>query len=456
MADTLLDTPVVEKGIRYVNFFNGRLLSAQDLEHERDATRKHQETLGRGAGCGVIEGLQVIPMKGGRAPMLRVTKGVAVNRQGQVLSVPEDVDIELRTQKTTAAAARPRDDAGLFGECEALVPQVIAEGTGLYVLLVGPSSALREHAPKVGLRDDGVAARCDFAWAVEGVQFTVQPLEPRGMDSVSDETRQRIARLSEATDTDAVSFLRDLVAHAFLGTEALTAHYADLMRRTNHESPMTSYGEMDALWRDFPRLGCDVPLAIVLWTGAEVLFVDLWAVRRRLASRPLSRTWPVPTSERRITEGEATFFHFQEQLAWVMQRVERGLDAIEARHFFRYLPPAGVLPLGTVRDVSKLAFFAGCTLRRPVFIAESGVEALLRESLAYPPIDLVAEDDRGNLRPELVWLYQVRENERSTTSAERFLVFATGRMPFAGHARLDVSWWNFSNYSSVNLGAPRA
>lgn len=459
MAQTLLDTPVVDKGIQYVNFFNGRQLSAEDLEHEREATRLHQEQLGRGIGHGIIDGLHVVPAAAQGGPGLRVSRGLALNRQGQVLSVPEDVDIELRTPATTPLPVVRTDDAGLFGECKPPSPQVIAAGTGLYVLLVGPSSALREHAPKVGLRDDGVAARCDFAWAVEGVQFTVQPLEPKGMSSVATATRQAIERLAGGSGVESLSLLRDHVAHAFLGTEALASHYADLLRRQQLESPMTTYGEMDGLWRDFPRLVCDVPLAILFWTGSAVRFVDLWGVRRRLAPSPLSRTWPVPTGERRASEGEATFFHFQEQLAWVLSQVAGGLNAIEARRYFRYLPPAGVLPLGTVpasTDLSKLPFLAGRTVRRPVFIAEAAVEPLLRQSLAYPPIDLDAKDDRGNVRPELVWLYQVRENERTKTTAERYVIFASGHVPFCGHARFDVSWWDFSNYSSLKLGSPSA
>jgi hypothetical protein len=454
MARTLLDTAILEKGLRYVNFFNGRPLSAEDLEHEREATRRHQEQLGRGVGWGIIDGLDVRLRDGDNVPILYVSKGLAINRQGQMLSVPEDVAIQLGTEKVPTATARSRDSAGLFGDCKLSEPQVIAKGTGIYVLLVGPSSALRERVPRVGLRDDGVAVQCDFAWAVEGVQFTVQRLEPKGMSSVSAATRQRIEKLSEASDVQHRSLLRDEIAHAFLGTEAVAAHYVDPVPGKDLASSMTSYGEMDSLWRDFPRLACDVPLAILFWTGTDVHFVDSWSVRRRLSAPTIAPAWPVPTSGRRLMEGEATFQHFQEQLAWVLAKLGGELKAVEARKVFRYLPPAGVLPIGGLPAsvVPQLPFFAGRTVRPPVFIASAAIEPLLRQSLAYPPIDLTATDDRGNVRPELVWLYQVRENQRAGKAAERYVLFTTGHMPFYGQARVDVSWWNFSNYSSPRLG----
>jgi len=455
VAQTLLGTPVLDKGLRYVNFFNGRLLSAEDLEHEREATRLHQEQLGRAVGWGVVQGLDVGINGSARIPTISVTKGLAINRQGQMLSVPEDVAIELRTEQAPSAATPARDGAGLFGACTPPAPQVIAaKGTGIYVLLMGPSSALRERVPRVGLRDEGVASQCDFAWAVEGVQFTVQPLEPKGMDSVGPLTRARIARLADgAGDPQNLSLLRDEIAHAFLGTEAVAAHYADPLPGKGFTSPMTSYGEMDSLWRDFPRLACDVPLAIVFWTGTDVHFVDSWSVRRRLSAPTIAPAWPVPMSERRLMEGEATFQHFQEQLEWVLPKSGGALKGVEARRMFRYLPPAGVLPIGefSASDIPRLPFFAGRTVQPPVFIASAAVEPLLRESLAYPPIDLGATDERGNVRPELVWLYQVRENQRAK-AAERYVLFATGHMPFYGQARVDVSWWNFSNYSSPRLG----
>ena len=137
----------------------------------------------------------------------------------------------------------------------------------------------------------------------------------------------------------------------------------------------------------------------------------------------------------------------------MLQKLDGGLKKLEARRFFRYLPPAGVLPIGGLppSELPRLPFFAGRTVRPPVFIASAAVEPILRRSLAYPPIDLTAADDRGNLRPELVWLYQVRENQRAKR-AQRYVLFTTGHMPYDGHARVDVSWWDFSNYSSPRLG----
>src|SRR5262245_29988225 len=98
MAQTFLDTPLLDKGTFYVNFFNGRLLSAEDLENERTAARRHQQQLGVGVGSAIIDGLHVVPLDQKEVRRLRITRGSAVNRQGQVLTLPEDVEIELRTE----------------------------------------------------------------------------------------------------------------------------------------------------------------------------------------------------------------------------------------------------------------------------------------------------------------------------------------------------------------------
>jgi hypothetical protein len=456
MAPTFLDTPVLDEGIRYVNFFNGRLLSAEDLQHERDATRLHQTQLGRGVGAGIIDGLHVEASAEKEAARVRVSKGLAVNRQGQVLSLPQNVEIDLRTESAavTAPTATPRDDAGLFGECKTPTPTVVVPGkagSDIRVLLIGPSSALREQTPKVGLGDEGVAARCDFAWAVEGVQFTIHRLDLTAIGGKDGRTREAIGPI-DPRDVESVSRLRDAVAHAFLGTEEVAAHYGDLFQRAKREPSMVSYGQMDALWHDVPRLACDVPLALLFWTEAGIHFVDVWAVRRPLTPRPLSPAWPVVTSERRAAEGEATFYHFQEQLAWALPGVKGGVLDMQAQRYFRYLPAAGVLPLEKMptdsmpllKELSRLRFFEGCTVRRPAIIAAAAVEPLLRQSLAYLPIDLMAGADRGKPRPPLVFLYLVRENQRR--EPERYLVFATGEMPLFGEARFDSSWSDYSNY----------
>jgi hypothetical protein len=84
-----------------------------------------------------------------------------------------------------------------------------------------------------------------------------------------------------------------------------------------------------------------------------------------------------------------------------------------------------------------------------LFFEGARAGALLARGLEMPPIDLA--------EPEMVWLYQLRENRQPaegqggppTPPAPPAVLFASGFLEFAAHARFDVSRWSFSNYSSL-------
>ena len=59
MSYTELLEPILKGGIRSVNFFNGRLLSAEDLKQEQEANREGRARLGQAVGHGVAYGLEV-------------------------------------------------------------------------------------------------------------------------------------------------------------------------------------------------------------------------------------------------------------------------------------------------------------------------------------------------------------------------------------------------------------
>ena len=55
-----LDMPFTsDKSIRSTNFFNNRLLSAEDLNREKDANRAEHKQIGRAVGDGIVNGLRV-------------------------------------------------------------------------------------------------------------------------------------------------------------------------------------------------------------------------------------------------------------------------------------------------------------------------------------------------------------------------------------------------------------
>jgi hypothetical protein len=124
------------------------------------------------------------------------------------------------------------------------------------------------------------------------------------------------------------------------------------------------------------------------------------------------------------------------------------LSPLTARTHFRYLPPAGVIPVPEESDKTDAAatrFFAGMTYRGPAFINAARLEDLVRESLTYPPIDTQGR--------EVVWLYRVRENRMAidfapgTQRPRSYLVFASGHLPYRADAQFDLGYWNYGNFA---------
>ena len=99
--------PFLEQGIRNTNFFNGRLLSAEDLRAEQEANRQQHQQLGQAIGEGIAYGLEVrqaidtSPPSGTAAPLVKVSAGLALNRRGQALFLPSEIELALVREKET-------------------------------------------------------------------------------------------------------------------------------------------------------------------------------------------------------------------------------------------------------------------------------------------------------------------------------------------------------------------
>jgi hypothetical protein len=187
---------------------------------------------------------------------------------------------------------------------------------------------------------------------------------------------------------------------------------------------------------------CETPLAVMHWDRAGLQFVDMWPVRRRVVHPAANGALLGTIGNRPAAEGEAMLLQFQEQIAGLS-----GLSSVHASDRFRYLPPAGLLPIvapGSPQGFDFRAFFFGQPFRQPSYISEARAEALLRLSFDYPPIDL--------RRNELIWLYQVVELTRDLTAGvggagQQVLIFASGHLPYQADARLDVARVDFANFA---------
>jgi hypothetical protein len=125
-------------GKKRVNFFDGRLLSADDFQKEQDYHRALVWQSNRAAlGCGVIRGLDV-SCSGGQ---LTVTAGLAVCPTGQILelTMPSsfdlseglwDLTIEISDQLCDPLPVTAGSSDPTFGSIQEIVKLAVVESSG--------------------------------------------------------------------------------------------------------------------------------------------------------------------------------------------------------------------------------------------------------------------------------------------------------------------------------------
>jgi hypothetical protein len=422
MSPVQLESPVLAGGIRSVNYFNGRLLSAEDLTREQAALYEQRRRIGLALGEGIVGGLEVAETHGVSTPaqpVVTVRPGLAVNRNGHVVTLPNRVDVALAVPPTEGTA--PARTA--FAPCEPLETGVYVAGTGVFLLVVRPAEGAEGRAPVSGLGNEN--AVCNVRYTVEGAQFRLLrlPMDP--------------AELRDAPR------LRSRVAYRCFG---LDDPHRRAFSRNPFGPPATRYGLLDEL-RPGRLTDCDVPLAAIHWIdGQGIRFVDLWSVRRRLTLAGLDGRWDVALSDRRRSEAEAMHFQFQEHVEALSASLVTGREVVASEHF-HYLPPVGVLPqaeLDAPRGFAHATFFRGRRYREPVFVEGARLEALLRAGLDFPPIE------PG--RDEAIFLYWTRENQHPRLREEppwppSYLIFSSGHLPLQTESRADVARANYGYYA---------
>lgn len=410
-----VDTPE----LRWTQFFNGRLLTGEDLAAEQSSNHSARALLAQALGSGVAGGLDVTlaPGAGSAAqPVLKVTAGAAVNQTGDVL--------ELECDTTVALSADPVSDAGSdagFSVCLPASTDTYAPTTGVFVFTIGGSSSAHGRAPVSGLSDGDAA--CNVDYKVDGVQFGLVALVlDSSLGNYPDLLRNRLAHLIfGTTDAGRLSALYDPFAHT-----------------------AGQYGLLDLLPADCIDAG-SVPLAVLHWDTTGVTFIDRWAVRRRLTAPIAADRWPTYMADRRRAEAEAMFLQFEDQA----EELLAGLAApqsVTASTYFDYLPPVGLLPIDSVQGVQGFdpkTFFGAQASRDIAEIDAALVPALVHDGLWHEPIAIA---DGG----ERIQLYLIRENELAVNSgaaAQAALVFAKRTLSYRGIARFGVARFGLSRFA---------
>jgi hypothetical protein len=354
-----------------IYFFNRRLLSGDDLQQEQRSTREHERRLGQAVGDGIAYGLEVSRKPADSAPNVLVSPGIAVNRRGRVLSLSQSVELAIvPTSETTV------EGAGTFSDCTGGTPGVyLGSLTGLYLLVVAPAIGTEGGlASTSGLGNEIVT--CNSKYQSEGVQFRLIPLN----DGFTN---------SELAD---VAHLRNLAAYRCYEGTGVNAN--------PFQNTSGTYGLLDTL-RPSTLTACDVPLAILHFpTLNQLAFVDAWSVRRRIATSlllpaqvvtddpaPKDARWVPYNGERRISEADARFQQFQDQLNSIQLEGSSVIQNLRATDRFRFLPPSGYLPI-TATGV-QYEKFLGNLIRQPARKANKGLlRYLIHRAWTMDPIDL--------------------------------------------------------------------
>lgn len=457
MMSSDLNTPIVEGGLERIPFFNGRVLTAEDLQTEQAANATQRKRLGRALGTGVIQGLFVDRVDDGPAdPPTTVTvePGLALAPSGRVLELPSEVELSVVSEIDREATAGTK---GQFARCSAR-EVVMTSGTGAYMLFAEPASEPEGRTPRARLGGDGAAGECGAQYRVEGAQLRLVHLDTGDSDLVPESLQSKQGRqteveraFNESDDSDPKrrSKLRNVLAHVCLRTPSAltdTASLYDTLRRQSRGNDPRPDGPVDVLRkraREDPEgvsLHDAVPLCLLYWSGDRIAFVDAWSVRRRVHRPDPQR--PTPVTARRRAEAEAAIFQFQDHLADLRQRLDFG-DRIQlgVEDCFLFLPPFGTVPNeeGDREGFDIYRFFDSLSTRKYLYVERETLQDLVGEATQFDSFRTDTE--------QLVWRYRVREDVQSGGDENSsFVVFTSGFVPHAAEPQYNLSRWGYANY----------
>ena len=420
-----LEQTIVSGAIRATNFFNGRLISAEDLTREQTARREADNRLGQAHGHGIAFGLTVAKARSSTQNELTVTveKGLAVNRAGQTLRLAETATLNLLHSAEQNAPDNSTAKNG-FARCQPLVAGTRVIGFGLYLLVITSAQQKQGLAQSGGLPEVSRRAACDTDQIIEAVRFRLVAVDP----------------FLAGERMPAAPLVQNYLAHLCFGTLEINA-FADNPLGFSLEK----YGLLDEM-QAVAVTDCDVPLALINLTGGAVQFVDNWAVRRTLTNANGETNWTALTGARRAAESAAALAQFAEQTER-LQIETANLNRKTAQDFFRFLPAAGVVPIASnvAPGFDLKTFFAARGSNDVALLEAERLPTLLTESLRHSPVDLQNTERR-------IQLYLIGENVRAfqTGAAQLALVFAKHSLPYFGTARFNQAKFDLSRFVRVN------
>ncbi|SFO50171.1 IPT/TIG domain-containing protein [Geodermatophilus obscurus] len=450
-------------GLERVSWWNGRILTAEDMTDHQRAVDEADRRLGRTGGAGVVDGLFVSRRPDGRS--VDVTAGLAVDETGETLALGTDVTVHLVPPPGPAARTPPAD----FVACRTVPQAATVAGTGVYLLTIASAAGSRGAAPGSAATGVGASA-CGPRFDVAGVQFRLVEIDIGGLAEAGGHGKGDLGVLASLRSRRRDPRLRNVIAHVLLDTlvraRSLLAPFGPPGRYTPALQRLADGGTLAA---------CEVPLAVVVWAGDRADFVDTWAARRTPSTAP--GAWPSAFIGARGSDGGLpVLLQFADHLgALVGPGVPpAGRLTREARQHFRYLPPAVLLPLverSGQQGVDPSVFLTGLRVRDGGSMVAGRVWPLLTASLTAPVVDLDADVvlhsytveeavDAGAGQPYLV-LAADHLRHLATPPVEDGRPVITGVSPPGDHeigSRITVHGRNFAvpdSHNTVTVGGAR-
>jgi hypothetical protein len=357
---------------KYSNFFNGRLLTAEDLGTEQAYAHKIRGYLGQALGSGVVEGLTVT-VPDVSPPQLQVAKGLALSPIGQPLVLGADITLDLvRTTQGTGTS-------GGFHDCGISESSGVLGGVGFYVLVMGPATGTKDKVAVVGEPCAKAASACGKKYKLDGVYFNLVQLDISPFFEVNQASNlTSYLAQEEQEEGTLLNYLRSWVAHYCFGTANMLVSPWTLSTMLGD----LKYGAIDELYRNNLIRDCEVPLGVFLWTQSGIEYFDMFPVRRRPAPMGWTDGHCAAFGPRYRIECESLFRQFQTQLS----EITGTLDEVRAFDYFAYLPPAGIISEESGIDWDK--FFEGYNKRQePREISPDMVLPIIRRSFDYLPFN---------------------------------------------------------------------
>ena len=317
-------------------WFDGRFLSASDLQGEQNYFLIRQADLGRASGSGVIDGLMVSEAveQGTGIQRLRIEAGQGVTDTGELV-----VLFDPLTLNPADVPEIQRLDAA-FG-LQVIPNEPGRTRTGLYIVALRP---VEWTANPIGAYPTSLtgARKVEDSTIVEGVAVSLIPYPDQSSDEAWNRRRARVAR------------------------------------------------EIFVDGRNQGLTSGVLPLAMVALRGNLVEWVDPFLVRRETgAERPAGMDFGFGARSLR----EAHLLQYQRHLADAMNA--NNDQAFLATSYLDALPPVGQFPSAAL-DADRLTqrFFPPAIDVELSFIPEDELTAVIEESLLVPPIDLTAGLDQ--------------------------------------------------------------